>query len=214
MHSDITWQLPKVTRHCRERQHGHQSFMLWFTGLSGAGKSTLAHAVDEILFLRGCRSYVFDGDNVRHGLCADLGFSRADRAENIRRVGEVGKLFMDAGGIALAALISPFRSDRDRVRSSVNPGDFIEVFCHAPLSVCEQRDAKGLYLKARRGEISDFTGISSPYQIPCRPEIVVPTGGQSVAECAGQVIAYLERTGKIPAPAPSARIPRAIANTG
>ena len=189
--------LATVTRLRRERQNGHKSFVLWFTGFSGAGKSTLAHCVEEILFLRGCRTYVFDGDNVRHGLCADLGFSAADRAENIRRIGEVGKLFIDAGGIALTAFISPFRIDRDRVRSSLEPGVFIEVFCDTPLSVCEQRDVKGLYKKARQGEISEFTGISSPYEIPDNPEITVMTGERSVEECADQIIDYLERNGKI-----------------
>ena len=187
----------KVTRLRREQQNGHKSFVLWFTGFSGAGKSTLAHCVEENLFQRGCRTYVFDGDNVRHGLCADLGFSAADRAENIRRIGEMGKLFINAGGIALTAFISPFRHDRERVRSSVDPGDFIEVFCDTPLSVCEQRDIKGLYRKARQGEISEFTGISSPYEAPDNPEITVMTGERSVEECAGQIIDYLEQNGKI-----------------
>jgi adenylylsulfate kinase len=198
MQSNIIRHYATVTRHRRERQNGHKSFILWFTGFSGAGKSTLAHRVEEILFLRGCRTYVFDGDNVRQGLCADLGFSAADRAENIRRIGEMGKLFVNAGGIALTAFISPFRRDREMVRSSVSPGDFIEVFCNTPLSVCEQRDVKGLYLKARRGEIDEFTGISSPYEIPINPEITVMTGEHSVKECAGQVIEYLEQRGKIP----------------
>jgi len=197
MHSNILWHHATVTRQRRELQNGHKSFILWFTGLSGAGKSTLAHCVEEALFVRGCRTYVFDGDNVRHGLCVDLGFSDANRAENIRRIGEMSKLFIDAGGIALTAFISPFRIDREMVRTSVNPGDFIEIFCHAPLSVCEQRDVKGLHMKARRGEISDFTGISSPYEIPDKAEIVVMTGEQGVEECAGQIIEYLERSGKI-----------------
>ncbi len=198
MNSNIILHHATVTRLRRERQNGHKSFILWFTGFSGSGKSTLAHCIEEILFLRGCRTYVFDGDNVRHGLCADLGFSAADRAENIRRIGELGKLFIDAGGIALTAFISPFRRDRERVRASVAPGDFIEVFCHAPLNVCEQRDVKGLYRKARQGEISEFTGISSPYEIPDNPEIIAMTGEHGVGECAGQIIEYLERNGKIP----------------
>jgi adenylylsulfate kinase len=204
MHSNILWHHATVTRQRREWQFGHKSFILWFTGLSGAGKSTLAHCVEEILFLRGCKTYVFDGDNVRHGLCADLGFSAADRTENIRRIGEMSKLFIDAGGIALTAFISPFRRDREIVRSSVESGDFIEIFCQASLDVCEQRDVKGLYLKARRGEISEFTGISSPYEIPINPEIVVMTGEQGVEECAVQVIEYLERNGKIPPSEPIA----------
>jgi len=171
--------------------------MLWFTGLSGAGKSTLAHRVEEILFHRGCRTYVLDGDNVRHGLCADLGFSAEDRGENIRRIGEVGKLYIDAGLIVLTAFISPILKDRESVRSSVAEGDFIEVFCQAPLSVCEQRDVKGLYQKARRGEIPEFTGISSPYEIPEHPEIIAMTGEDTLEACARQVIEHLENAGKI-----------------
>ena len=197
MHTNILWHHATITRQRRELQNGHKSFVLWFTGLSGAGKSTLAHYVEKALFLHGCRTYVFDGDNVRHGLCADLGFSEADRAENIRRIGEVSKLFVDAGGIALTAFISPFRKDREIVRASLAHGDFIEIFCHAPMSVCEQRDVKGLYMKARRGEIREFTGISSPYEIPDNPEIIVMTGESTVEKCAGQIIGYLERSGKI-----------------
>ena len=195
--SNIIWHRATVTRSLRERQNGHTSFILWFTGLSGSGKSTLAHRVEEILFERGCRTYVFDGDNVRHGLCSDLGFSAKDRSENIRRIGEMSKLFIDAGVIALTAFISPILRDRESVRSSVDPGDFIEIFCEASLSVCEQRDVKGLYLKARRGEIREFTGISSPYEIPENPEIVVRTGEDSMETCARQIIEYLENTGKI-----------------
>jgi len=197
MHANILWHHATVTRQRREQMNGHKSFILWFTGLSGAGKSTLAHCVEESLFLHGCRTYVFDGDNVRHGLCADLGFSDADRAENIRRIGEMSKLFIDAGGIALTAFISPFSKDREIVRASVKAGDFIEIFCHASLNVCEQRDVKGLYTKARRGEIRDFTGISSPYEIPANPEIIVMTGENTVEECARQIIGYLEHRGKI-----------------
>ena len=199
MSSNILWHPTSVNRQNRERQGGHKSFILWFTGLSGSGKSTLAHRVEEILFAQGCRTYVFDGDNVRHGLCADLGFSGKDRAENIRRIGEMGKLFVDAGCIALTAFISPFRADRDRVRALLAAGDFIEIYCHASLAVCEQRDVKGLYQKARRGEISEFTGISSPYEIPEKPDIVVPTGELDVETCAGQIINYLQHTGKIQA---------------
>ena len=181
----------------REVLNGHKSFILWFTGLSGAGKSTLAHRVEDLLFQRGCRTYVFDGDNVRHGLCADLGFSLADRTENIRRIGEMSKLFLDAGVIALTAFISPLRKDRTVVRSLVAEGDFIEIYCNAPLSVCEGRDVKGLYQKARRGEIADFTGISSPYEEPENPELSILTGQQSLDESAGQIIEYLEKQGKI-----------------
>lgn len=193
MSSNVTWHHASVTRARRETVNGHKSFILWFTGLSGAGKSTLAHCVEESLFERGCRTYVFDGDNVRHGLCADLGFSTEDRRENIRRIGEMSKLFIDAGVIALTAFISPFREDRQMVRSLVPPGDFIEVFCNAPLSVCEQRDVKGLYQKARRGEVREFTGISSPYEEPLDPELTVHTGRDGVETCAQEVIAYLQQ---------------------
>ena len=140
---------------------------------------------------------MFDGDNVRHGLCSDLGFSDADRAENIRRIGEMSKLFIDSGGIALTAFISPFRRDRDKVRASVGPADFIEIYCHAPLDVCERRDVKGLYQKARMGLVSDFTGISSPYEIPQQAEIVVMTDKHSVEYCSAQIIEYLEHSGRI-----------------
>jgi adenylylsulfate kinase len=191
MSSNIKWHHATVTREQRERMNGHRSFVLWLTGLSGAGKSTLAHRVEEILFERGCRTYVFDGDNVRHGLCRDLGFSLNDRQENIRRIGEMSKLFVDAGVIALTAFISPFRQDRDMVRALVSEGDFIEVFCDAPLEVCEQRDVKGLYKKARLGEIPEFTGISSPYEPPLNPEITVHTGRDGVEACARQIIDFL-----------------------
>lgn len=197
MNKNIVWHQGRVARADRERQNGHRSSILWFTGLSGAGKSTLAHRVDEMLFSIGCRAYVFDGDNVRHGLCSDLGFSAEDRGENIRRIGEMSKLFIDAGVIALTAFISPFRRDRELVRSLVEPGDFIEVYCNAPLDVCEDRDVKGLYQRARSGHIPDFTGISSPYEEPERPEITVFTGRDSLDQCADQVLAYLQTHGKM-----------------
>lgn len=197
MNSNIIWHHAAVTRERREGLNRHKSFILWFTGLSGAGKSTLAHCVEERLFERGCRTYVFDGDNVRHGLCADLGFSADDRKENIRRIGEMSKLFIEAGVIALTAFISPFREDRRLVRSLVPEGDFIEVFCNAPLQVCESRDVKGLYQKARRGEIPEFTGISSPYEEPLNPELTVYTGRDGVEACAEIVIAYLRQRGHI-----------------
>ena len=176
----------------RQRQAQHQCVILWFTGLSGAGKSTLAHAVEKDLFEQGCRTYVLDGDNVRYGLCADLGFSAPDRQENIRRIGEMSKLFIDAGIITLTAFISPFQSDRDRVRHLVGAGQFIEIYCQSSLDVCEQRDIKGLYAKARRGEIKDFTGISSPYEPPSSPELVVNTGEKSLEMCVVTVIDYLK----------------------
>ena len=197
MSSNIQWHHAVVTRPLREQLNKHKSFILWFTGLSGAGKSTLAHRVEEILFERGCRTYVFDGDNVRHGLCADLGFSIEHRHENIRRIGEMSKLFVDAGVIALTAFISPLRQDRQMVRSLVQEGDFIEVFCDAPLEVCEERDVKGLYQKARLGLIPEFTGISSPYEAPADPEITVHTGRDGLEACAHQVIRFLEERGQI-----------------
>ncbi|MCU0735854.1 MAG: adenylyl-sulfate kinase [Methylotetracoccus sp.] len=191
MTRNIVWHEGKVARADREQQNGHRSAIIWFTGLSGAGKSTLAHRIEEMLFDLGCRAYVFDGDNVRHGLCSDLGFSAEDRAENIRRIGEMSKLFVDAGVIALTAFISPFRRDRDLVRSLVEPGDFIEVYCDTPLDVCEARDVKGLYQRARSGLIPEFTGISSPYEAPQNPEIIVRTGHDSLEQCAAQVLDYL-----------------------
>ena len=181
-----------ITRDQRNRQAGHRSVILWFTGLSGSGKSTLAHAVEEALFNRGCRTFVFDGDNVRHGLCADLGFTKEDREENIRRIGEMSKLFTEAGVIALTAFISPFRADRNRVRGLVDKGAFIEIYCSAPLEVCEQRDVKGLYAKARAGKIPDFTGISSPYEPPLNPELIIDTANLALEKCVDQVVSYLK----------------------
>ncbi|HYE34540.1 adenylyl-sulfate kinase [Methylocaldum sp.] len=197
MSSNIVWHHASVTREKRQQLNSHESFILWFTGLSGAGKSTLAHCVEELLFERGCRTYVFDGDNVRHGLCSDLAFSIEDRRENIRRIGEMSKLFIDAGVIALTAFISPFRRDRQMVRSLVGEGDFIEVYCNASIDVCENRDVKGLYKKARLGEIPDFTGISSPYEEPENPEITVHSGRDTLDTCAQLVLRYLENKHKI-----------------
>jgi len=193
--SSIVWHHATVTRARREEMGNHRSVILWFTGLSGAGKSTLAHAVEERLHQMGCRTFVFDGDNVRHGLCADLGFSAEDRVENIRRVGEMTKLFLDAGVIALTAFISPFRTDRERVRSLVSHGEYLEVFCRCPVEVCEDRDVKGLYKRARAGEIRDFTGISAPYEEPEDPELVVDTGYLPLEECVTQVVALLQARG-------------------
>ncbi len=181
----------------RQQQAGHKSVILWFTGLSGAGKSTLAHAIEKTLFDMRCRTYVFDGDNVRQGLCADLGFSAIDRQENIRRIGEMSKLFLEAGVIALTAFISPFQADRDRVRQLVKNDEFIEIYCKASLDVCEQRDVKGLYAKARRGEIKDFTGISSPYEPPSAPELEIDTGAESLEVCVTKVLSYLKTRGVI-----------------
>ncbi|OGT13738.1 MAG: adenylyl-sulfate kinase [Gallionellales bacterium RIFOXYB12_FULL_54_9] len=186
--SDVVWHQATVTRVRREAQNGHRGAIIWFTGLSGSGKSTLAHAVEETLHQKGCRTFVLDGDNVRHGLCGDLGFSEAGRIENIRRVGEMAKLFMEAGIIVLTAFISPYRADRERVRAMVKEGDFIEVYCDAPIEVCESRDVKGMYKKARAGLIGEFTGISSPYEVPGKPELDVNTGGSELELCVRQVV--------------------------
>ena len=198
--SNTVWHHATVTRDRREQQNGHRGVILWFTGLSGSGKSTLAHAVEEELYLRGCRTFVCDGDNVRHGLCGDLGFSEQDRTENIRRIGQMSKLFVEGGVIALTAFISPFRVDRQRVRMMVDQSnDFIEVFCDCPLEICEQRDVKGLYQRARKGEISDFTGISSPYEEPENADLTVNTGEKTVEQCVQEVLALLESRGVIQA---------------
>lgn len=195
--NNVVWHHATVTRQRREQQNGHRSAILWFTGLSGAGKSTLAHAVEEALHQRGCRTFVLDGDNVRHGLCKDLGFSTADRIENIRRVGEIAKLFMEAGIIVLTAFISPFRADRERVRNMVERGEFIEIYCDTPLEICEARDTKGLYEKARAGQIPEFTGISSPYETPKDPELAVNTGTDELDACVRRVIDEMTRRGII-----------------
>lgn len=188
---NVEWHHATVTRARREAKNGHRGAIIWFTGLSGAGKSTLAHEVEEQLHQMGCRTFVLDGDNVRHGLCGDLGFSAKDRVENIRRIGEVTKLFMEAGVIVLTAFISPFRADRDRVRAMVQPGEFVEIFCQCPIEVCEERDVKGLYKKARAGEIGQFTGISSPYEEPDQPELTVDTSSMSLEECVQHVLVTL-----------------------
>ncbi len=197
---NVVWHHAVIRRAHRQRLNGHRSALLWFTGLSGAGKSTLAHAVEERLHGMGCRSYVLDGDNVRHGLCGDLGFSHADRSENIRRIGEVSKLFVDAGVIVLTAFISPFRADRERVRGLMMPGDFLEIYCRCPVEVCEARDTKGLYRRARAGEVPEFTGISSPYEEPAASELAVDTGSRKLEECVEEVLALLRERGIFEAP--------------
>ena len=191
--NNLVWHHATVTRARREERNPHRGGVLWFTGLSGSGKSTLAHSVEESLFQQQCHTFVLDGDNVRHGLCKDLSFSDADRIENIRRIGEISKLFIEAGTIVLTAFISPFRSDRQKVRDLVGKENFIEIYCHCSLEVCEQRDVKGLYQKARRGEISHFTGISSPYEIPEQPDLIVNTATISVEESRDQVLAFLKQ---------------------
>jgi adenylylsulfate kinase len=191
-----------VTRGRREQQNKHKSVIIWFTGLSGSGKSTVAHVVEERLHQVGCKTFVFDGDNVRHGLCANLSFSEEDRHENIRRIGEMAKLFTEAGVIALTAFISPYRADRARVRALVSENDFIEIYCNSPLEVCEQRDIKGLYKKARAGEIKNYTGISSPYEPPKHPDLELDTAGKSVEYNVEKVMDYLEKRKVFTKPAP------------
>ena len=193
----VYWQPTKITHEQRANQKAQRPCILWFTGLSGAGKSTIANAVEQALFLRGHHSYLLDGDNIRHGLNKDLDFSDAGRVENVRRIGEVAKLFVDAGMIVVTAFISPFRSDRRLVRDLVKQGEFVEVFVSTPLEVCEQRDPKGLYKKARGGELRNFTGISSPYEAPEAAEITIDSSKLSVAECVDQVIRYLEAKGRL-----------------
>jgi adenylylsulfate kinase len=195
---NVTWHSSAVTREAREERRGHRGAVLWFTGLSASGKSTLASEVEHRLFAAGYFSYVLDGDNIRHGLNGDLGFSPEDRMENIRRVGEVAKLFAEAGAMVLTAFISPYRQDRDRVRSlATRSSDFVEVFVSCPLEVCEARDPKGLYQKARAGQIPNFTGIDAPYEAPDAPEITVETSLYDVGECAEQIIEYLREHGYI-----------------
>lgn len=192
---NIFWSEGEVRREHREQANGHRGATLWLTGLSASGKSTLARALESALFARGCQVYVLDGDNIRHGLNRDLGFSPQDRTENIRRIGEVARLFADLGALAVTAFISPYRSDRDGVRAINGAGEFIEIFVECDLETCETRDPKGLYVKARRGEIAEFTGISAPYEAPERPELVVRTDRYSVDECVAQMIEYLEVNG-------------------
>ncbi len=189
--TNIVWHQSSVDRQSRNQQRGHGSAILWFTGLSGSGKSTLANSVNLALHKNGYSSYVLDGDNIRHGLCNDLGFSDFDREENIRRIGEVSKLFLDAGIIVLTAFVSPFKKDRDNARALVGANDFIEIYCSATLEICETRDTKGLYAKARKGDVKDFTGISSPYEEPQSPELSIDTGKIEIEKCVDMVINFL-----------------------
>ena len=191
--TNITWHAHHVSTEERARLNGHKGAVLWFTGLSACGKSTVANTVDHILHSRGKHSYVLDGDNIRHGLNKNLGFSAADRAENIRRIGEVAKLFADAGTLTLTAFISPYRADRDAVRALLDPGQFIEIYVNASLETCEKRDPKGLYKKARAGELKGFTGIDDPYEAPEKAELVLDANRKSIDELAAEVIAFLEK---------------------
>ncbi|HOL18971.1 MAG TPA: adenylyl-sulfate kinase [Candidatus Hydrogenedens sp.] len=197
--TNITWHQGDIKREDRERANGHQGAVVWFTGLSASGKSTLAHALENALFEKGYKTYVLDGDNIRHGLNKDLGFSPKDREENIRRIGEVARLFADAGVIVLTAFISPYRSDREKARK-LNTKNFIEVYVKCDIDLCEQRDPKGLYKKAKAGEIPEFTGISAPYEEPENPELVIDTGKYSVEEAVRILLDYLYEKGIIPSP--------------
>jgi len=195
--SNVTWHSTKVTKPMREKRNGHRGAVIWLTGLSGAGKSTLAVNLEEELFNLGYHTYTLDGDNVRHGLNGDLGFTPEAREENIRRVGEVAKLFADAGTIVITAFISPYQKDRQRVRALMEDGDFVEVYVECALDVCEDRDPKGLYKKARSGEIKNFTGISAPYEEPENAEITVDTGEMSVMQSIQYLVKRLDEEGII-----------------
>jgi adenylylsulfate kinase len=197
--TNVTWHEHKVTKDERAKQNGHKGAVLWFTGLSACGKSTIANAVDYKLNLAGKHSVVLDGDNIRMGLNKNLGFSAEDRAENIRRIGEVAKLFAHNANFTLTAFISPYRADRDKVREIMGPGEFIEILVDATVETCEQRDPKGLYKKARAGEIKNFTGISDPYEAPEKPELVLDSNSKGIEELANEVIAYLEQNGYLKA---------------
>ena len=181
-----------ITREKRNQLNGHKSVVIWLTGLSGSGKSTLAHSVEEELHNLNCRTYVLDGDNIRQGLSSNLSFSDEDRKENIRRIGETAKLMMEAGIIVLTAFISPFEKDRNLVRKSLFEADFVEIFCSASLEVCESRDVKGFYKRARKGEIKGYTGIDSPYETPTNPELIVNTASESLEESVAKVIVFLK----------------------
>lgn len=194
---NIIWHPAAISKSDRQSLNGHKSCVLWFTGLSGSGKSVLANAVDEKLYRRGIQSYVLDGDNIRHGLNKDLGFQTRDRIENIRRIGEVAKLFVDSGQMILTAFISPFREDRDMVRALFPKGEFFEIYVKCPLHVCEQRDPKGLYKKARNGEIKHFTGIDSPYEAPISPDFIIESDQISISDAADLIINELQNRGII-----------------
>lgn len=181
----------------REAKNAHRGFVLWLTGLSGSGKSTLANELDALFFKKGCNTVLLDGDNMRHGLNSDLKFSKADRAENIRRVGEVAKLLTESGMIVIAALISPFRKDRDKVRRSMRNGDYIEVFLDCGIKTCIKRDPKGLYVRVKAKKINEFTGLTSPYEKPLKPEIVLNTANFPVSECADAIYSYLKSKGRL-----------------
>jgi adenylylsulfate kinase len=192
---NVVWHHATVTRERREKLHGHRGVVLWFTGLPSSGKSTIAHAVEERLHKAKCRTFVLDGDNIRHGLSGDLGFSGKDREENARRIGELAKLFVEAGTVVLTAFVSPFRSDRERARGLLSHGDFLEIYCCCPIETCEQRDPKGHYSRAREGKLPGFTGVSAPYEEPLEPELVLETDRLSIEESVKRVEKLLRDRG-------------------
>ena len=195
--SNIIYHQASVTRQRRNKLNNHRSIVLWFTGLSGSGKSTLAHALEEKLFLKGCRTFVLDGDNVRHGLNSNLDFSETGRTENIRRISEVSKLMLESGLIVMTAFISPINKDRSDARQLISSDDFIEIYCKASLETCETRDVKGLYKRARAGEIKNYTGIDSPYEVPENPELTIDTDNQSLEGSVSTILSFLESSGII-----------------
>ncbi|WP_339183579.1 adenylyl-sulfate kinase [Paenibacillus sp. FSL R5-0701] len=200
---NITWQSSSINRQDREKHNGHRSRAIWFTGLSGAGKSSLAFALEQYLYEQGVSCYVLDGDNVRHGLNRDLGFTAADRQENLRRIGEVSKLMVDAGLFVLSAFISPHEQDREMVRQLFEPDDFIEIYVRCSIEECERRDPKGLYKKARNGDIPHFTGISAPYDVPKSPSVIIDTEQWSIEEAVQEIIQHLEQIGALQLPLPT-----------
>jgi adenylylsulfate kinase len=189
--NNIVWHKPHIDREEREKRNRHKAAVIWFTGLSGSGKSTLAHNLEQQLYDMGCQTYVFDGDNVRHGLCSDLGFSEEDRSENLRRIGEMCKLFFDAGTIAITAFISPHERDREFIRKLIGPEHFIEIFCNCSLETCIERDVKGLYKEALAGKIKNYTGVSAPYEAPRAPDLELKTDLDSIEDCIGTIIQQL-----------------------
>ena len=195
--SNVIYHHASVTRQRRNKLNEHRSVVLWFTGLSGSGKSTLAHSVEEKLYQKGCRTFVLDGDNVRHGLNSNLDFSESGRAENIRRISEVSKLMLESGLIVMTAFISPFNKDRNEARKLISSDDFIEIYCKASLEICETRDVKGLYKLARAGEIKNYTGIDSPYEIPENPELIIDTDNQGLEDSVSTILSFLELNGVI-----------------
>ena len=191
--NNIIYHQASVTRIRRNKLNNHRSVVLWFTGLSGSGKSTLAHSLEEKLFQRGCRTFVLDGDNVRHGLNSNLDFSDVSRTENIRRISEVSKLMLESGLIVMTAFISPFKRDRNEAKKLISNDDFIEIYCKATLEICEARDVKGLYKRARAGEIKNYTGIDSPYEVPENPDLIVDTDNETLGDSVSKILSFLEK---------------------